>query len=38
MKEVFNKMIQHPFRTAMVIGGITSGVVTILNAVQKMRK
>lgn len=38
MKEVFNKMIQHPIRTTIIIGGITSGVLTIAKAVNKLRK
>ena len=38
MKEVINKMIQHPIRTTMIVGGITSGVVTILRAFRKLKK
>lgn len=34
MKEVFNKMIKHPFRTTMIIGGITSGIVSIIQAIK----
>lgn len=37
MKEVFDKMIKHPIRTAMIIGGITSGVVSIIHAIKEAK-
>lgn len=38
MNEVLNNMIKHPIRTTIIVGSIATGVATILNAVQKLRK
>ena len=37
MKEVINKMIEHPIRTALIIGGFTSGVVSIIHAIKDVK-
>lgn len=38
MKEVFNNMMKHPIRTAIVIGTIASGITSIVAAVAKAEK
>ena len=37
MKEVINQMIKHPFRTTMIVGGIASGIVSIIQAVKEVK-
>ena len=37
MKEVFNNMLKHPIRTAIIVGGFTSGVVSVLHAIKELK-
>ena len=37
MKEVFNNMLKHPIRTAIIVGGFASAIVSVLNAVRDLK-
>lgn len=37
MKELFDNMLKHPVRTAIIVGGFTSSIVSILHAVRDLK-